>query len=309
MKSEPTTKLLAAVLFLMVLSQTLVSAGPPLPTHNVEGNSGVFITSTAYLANPPEEGEIFGRPSVSVSFAAIGEKDFESFAVTENIGGKIELGYALERIGLGDWPADVSTATSGAVHVDNHALLHNFNTRLMVIEEGGFEYDWMPAITLGAHFKWNEGLNNINSQSGGLCDLLGADHSFGTEFTAVASKTITNLLPRPLILSAGLRNGDAIHTGLLGFAGQRRTTFEGSIIYFLTDRLLLASEYRQKPDLIEECTMGGRHLIKAENDWWDICLGYVVDDHLTIAGGYANFGNVLNHREENVWAIQLKYEF
>jgi hypothetical protein len=49
-------------------------------------------------------------------------------------------------------------------------------------------------------------------------------------------------------------------------------------------------------------------LIKAENDWWDICLAYVVNDNLTIAGGYANFGNVLNHHEDNVWAIQLKYE-
>jgi len=55
--------------------------------------------------------------------------------------------------------------------------------------------------------------------------------------------------------------------------------------------------------------MGGKHLIKAENDWFDACLGYVVDDHLTIAGGYANFGNVLNHHEKNVWAIQFKCEF
>jgi len=55
--------------------------------------------------------------------------------------------------------------------------------------------------------------------------------------------------------------------------------------------------------------LGGKHLIKAENDWWDICLGYVIDDHWTIAGGYADFGNVLNHRENGVWAVQLKYEF
>ena len=40
-----------------------------------------------------------------------------------------------------------------------------------------------------------------------------------------------------------------------------------------------------------------------------ICLAYIVNDNMTIAGGYANFGNVFNHREENVWAIQVKYEF
>ncbi len=300
------TALVGLMAFVVCLSGT-ISAGPPLPTHNVEGNSGVFITSTAYLVNPPEEGEVFGLPSFSTSFAAIGEKDFESFAVTENILGKIELGYALERLGLGDWPADVMAAEN--IHVDNHVLVHNFNTRLMVIEEGGFDRGWMPAVTLGAHFKWNDGLTSINRQLNGLCDTLGADHNTGTEFTAVATKTITDWLPNPLIVSAGLRNGDAIHTGLMGFAGERRTTFEGSIIYFLTDRLLLAGEYRQKPDLLDQCSMSGKHLIKAENDWWDICLAYVVDDHLTVAVGYANFGNVLNHREDNVWAVQLKYEF
>ncbi len=312
MKKLSTTKNLTMALLLFVFSfSTIVSAGPPLPTHNVEGTSGVFITSTAYLANPAEEGIVFGKPSVSGTFVWMdkGEKDFESLAVTENIWGDVELGYALERIGLGDWPDAVSNATLGMVHVDNHVLMHNFNARLMVIEEGGFDEEWMPAVTLGAHFKWNDGHNDINKQTGGLCDMLGVDHDSGTEFTAVATKTIANWLPRPIIVTAGLRNGDAIHTGLLGFAGERRTTFEGSIIYFLTDKLLLASEYRQKPNLCDQFSLGGEHLIKAENDWWDIALAYVVNDHLTIAGGYADFGNVLNHREDNSWAVQVKYEF
>ena len=104
----------------------------------------------------------------------------------------------------------------------------------MMIEEGGFDSAWMPAVTLGAHFKWNEGHNHINKQTGGLCDSLGVDHNSGVEFTAVATKTIADWLPNPLIVSAGLRNGDAVHTGLLGFAGERRTTFEANIIYFLT---------------------------------------------------------------------------
>ena len=260
MKNLARVEKISLILSTFVLSVcSTVCAGPPLPTHNVEGNSGVFITNVAYLANPPEQGKVFGLPSVSGTFAAIGQKDFESVVVTENIWGKVELGYATERIGLGDWPDDVKTATG--FRVDNHVLLHNFNTRLMVIEEGGFDRPWMPAVTLGAHFKWTEGLSDINRQLGGTCDQLGADHDFGTEFTAVATKTITAFLPRPIILSAGLRNGDAIHTGLLGFAGERRTTFEGSFIYFLTDRLLLASEYRQKSDLCDQCTVNGVDLV------------------------------------------------
>ena len=105
MKKLSTAKNLTMAFLVFVFSfSTIVSAGPPLPTHNVEGNSGVFITSTAYLANPAEEGEVFGKPSVSGTFVWMdkGEKDFESVAVTENIWGNVELGYALERIGLGD---------------------------------------------------------------------------------------------------------------------------------------------------------------------------------------------------------------
>jgi len=281
---------------------------PPLPTHCVHGYSGIFTTPTAYLANPAEKGDIFGKPSVSITGAYMKHKDYQSIAVTENLFGPIELGYAMERIGLGDWPHDVKEA--GLPDIEkNEVYVHNFNLRYNILPEGGLDADWMPAITLGSHFKWNDGLSTINRNLNGACNNLGADHTYGTEFTAVASKTIQGILPNPFIISAGVRNSDAIHTGLLGFAGERATTFEGNFVYFLTDKLLFAVEYRQKSDLIDQCQTGGKHLIKAENDWTDICLAYIVDSHLTVAGGWANFGNVLNHRESNVWALQLKYEF
>ena len=108
------------MIFLIVLVSIIalcssVVAGPPLPLHSLEGVSGVQVTSTAYLANPPEDGKTFGKPSFSVSAIWGSEKDVQSFAVTENIGGKIELGYASMRLGLGDFPEDVKTATGGAM--------------------------------------------------------------------------------------------------------------------------------------------------------------------------------------------------
>ncbi|MEN6428809.1 MAG: DUF3034 family protein [Phycisphaerales bacterium] len=294
-------------LMVAVLLCAAAYGGPPLPTHQVEGNSGVFITPTAYFANPAEEGKTFGLPSVSGTYAYIGQKDFEAFVITENLWGRIELGYAVERIGLGDWPDDVKTATT--MRVQDDAYLHNFNARLLAVKEGSFDCPWIPAVSVGAHYKWNQDHDDINEQLNGTCDQLGSDHDSGVEFTLTATKTIADLLPRPLIVSAGLRNGDGIHTGLLGFAGERRTTLEGSAIYFLGDKLLIAGEYRQKSDLCDEISVNGIDLVKSEDDWWDICLGYIVDDHVTVAGGYANFGRILNHQEDNVWAIQVKYEF
>ncbi|HSV98990.1 MAG TPA: DUF3034 family protein [Sedimentisphaerales bacterium] len=283
-------------------------AGPPLPLHTVEGNSGVFITSTAYLANPPEEGRKFGVPSISASVAFMEKKDFESFAVTENLWGRVELGYAIERLGIDDWSDDVFDVTAGT-RVEDTVWLHNFNARWMAIQEGAGERPWVPAVTLGAHFKANDGVSDIDDQLGGLCETLGVDSDTGVEFTVVATKAITNVLKRPIIVSAGLRNGGAIHTGLCGFSDSRKTTFEGSVIVFLSDNLAFATEYRQKPDLMDEFSAGGVDLVTGESDWWDLALAYVVNDHLTISGGYANFGKVLNNQEDSVIALQVKYEF
>ena len=60
------TKFIVSLTALIVLCG-IVYAGPPLPLHNIEGNSGICLTSTAYLANPPEKGEFFGKPSFSTS--------------------------------------------------------------------------------------------------------------------------------------------------------------------------------------------------------------------------------------------------
>ena len=195
------------------------------------------------------------------------------------------------------------------LRVDDHIGMHNLNLRAMFIQEGDFDRPWMPAITFGSHFKWNESTSELNSDLGGLLNTLGADHNYGVEFTLVASKTFTEHLAHPIIISAGVRNGDGIHTGLLGFAGQRRTTFEGNVIVFLTDKLAFAGEYRHKSDLLTEFTTGGYHLIKAENDWWSLFLAYVINDNMTISGGYANLGNLANTQEGCAWGIQLKYEF
>jgi len=294
------------IVIALLILVSVVRADAPLPLHTIEGNSGVFITSTACLANPPEAGRVFGKPSFSSSVVWGREKDLESFAVTENLWGRIEMGYAYERFGLGDWPDDVKTAASA--DISHYLGLHNLNLRAMIIEEGQDGYAWMPALTLGTHLKWNESHAKLDQDMGGLLDTLGSDHNQGIEFTAVATKTIKGLLPRPLILSAGIRNSDAIHTGIYGFAGERETTFEGSIIAFLTDRLAFAAEYRQKSNEMDQFTTGGKHLVKAENDWWTLCLAYVVNDHVTLSGGYANLGNLANHQEDNVWALQLKYE-
>ena len=39
----------------------------PLPLHQIEGNGGIFSTLSAYIVNPPRNGEPVGRPAVGFS--------------------------------------------------------------------------------------------------------------------------------------------------------------------------------------------------------------------------------------------------
>jgi hypothetical protein len=305
-KVSKVQKLYVILLLVVLASGAFVSADAPLPLQDVQGNSGILFTPTAYLANPPKEGDFFGLPSFAAAIGFMHDKDFQSYGVTWNLGGRLELGYAFNRLGLGDFTDYIGAA---GLHVDNHVKLHNFNVRYMVVQEGDFDTSWMPAITVGGHFKWFENYDQIEKQLNGTLDSLGADNDFGTDLTVFASKTITDVLPNPMILTVGLRNTDAIQMGLLGFSGERETVVEGSIVYFLTEKLALAAEYKQKPNGMHNLDLGGREVIRAENDWWDILLAYIVNDHFTVAGGYVNYGNVLNSNESCGWALQLKYEF
>jgi hypothetical protein len=280
------------------------AAAPPIPFHSIEGASGVFITETAYFANMPEGDGWFGKPSMAVHTAKLGHKDMVATTITTNFFKRVEVGYSFMRVGLGDWPEDVRTMTT--MHPQNHVKMHTFGARVLLINEGQWGCTWVPAVTAGVRYKHNDSIWNINRDLGGACEtLVGVDDNDGIDVTLTASKMFVGILPRPFILSAGVRSTEAAQIGLLGFSGDRDIVFEGNAVFFLTDRLLLAGEFRQKPDdlgRVGSC-MG------AEHDWWTVCLGYIVTNQLTAAAGFGNFGNIANHEEDQVWAAQLKWEF
>jgi len=277
---------------------------PPLPFHSVEGMGGAFATSSAYLVNPAKEGEVFGLPSVGGMYVHLGNgRQLLALTVTETLWNRVELGYGWDNFDMGDLPQDIERAT--AVRIGNRSVdLHNFNARLSLTKDGDFDQAWMPAITVGAHYKYNDTIEDIDDDLGGTLTGIGIEDDDGFDFTLSATKMIT-ALPRPVIVSATLRSTEGAHIGLLGFTGERELVVEGSICALVTDRLILAAEYRQKPDEYDEIP----GLVGGEDDWWTLCAGYIVNDHMTIAGGYANFGTVLNHEADSSWGVALKYEF
>ena len=143
------TMLLAAALLVSRMGQ-MTEAGeeaspPPLPVHTSEGTSGAFLCDTAYFTNLAEDGALFGKPSVGVTYVDIGHKDLWAFTITTNVARRFELGYSSQRLSLGDWPSDVQNLTG--MNVDRSSVdLHTLSARALLVEEGAWDLNWMPAI-------------------------------------------------------------------------------------------------------------------------------------------------------------------
>jgi len=278
---------------------------PPLPLHEIEGNGGIFSTFSAYLVNPPRNGEPVGRPSIGFGYINLGYgRDLVALTVTETPWERLELGFGYDQLNLGDLPTDIVSPPINGPRIDNQLAMYNANVRLQFLKEGEFDQKWMPAITAGIHYKYNDGISEINSQLGGTLDAIGLSNNEGLDFTLYASKMLT-FLPRPVLLNAGGRATKSAEIGLLGFTDKYSFLFEGSVVVLATDRFMVAAEYKQQPR--EFTPIPG--LLGEPDDWWTIDAGYVVNPHMTVAVGYGHFGTVANHEANGVWGVTTKWEF
>jgi len=278
--------------------------GPPLPLHQIEGNGGIFSTLSAYVVNPPRNGEWLGRPSAGLAYVHLGHgRNLESLTLTETPWKRLELGYGYNQFDLGDLPQDIERAT--AIRISRDAVTqHNFNARLQGLKENEFDTKWVPALTFGTHVKYNEDIGQIDKDLFGTLDNAGLKYDSGVDFTLYASKLLT-FLPRPLLVNLGGRATRGAQLGLLGYTDTYSFVFEGSLVLFVTDHLALAAEYKQKPN--DYTTVGS--LVGREDDWWTIDAAYVINNRWTVAAGYGHFGQVVNHEANGVWGITSKFEF
>lgn len=285
---------------------TATEKAPPLPLHTIEGVGGVVITPIAYLVNPGPEGTPLGLPSTSFTFVKANSKNVESAVFTETLFGRLELGYAPSRFGVGNLVDAVQGATG--VKIDDDVVVHNVNARLLALKENSFGLP-VPAITVGAQYKYNDNIDNIDRQLGGALSGIGLKRDDGVDFVATATKAIPKVFGRPLILSAGVRFSEAEQLGYLGFGDTYKATFEGNVVYLITDWLGLAAEFRQKAGQFNQIVVNNKTLIGKEDDWWTLGAAFIVNPHATVTVGYGNFGQLLNTTEDKGLAVSAKYEF
>jgi hypothetical protein len=291
--------------------------GAPLPLHTIEGTGGILITPTAYLVNPSERLNVpgwpafAGLPAVGTTFVKANAKNIEAFTLTETLFKRLELGFSASRFGLGSFNNDVLTV-AGANLTRSDVFLYSANARVLALEENSFGLPFLPAVTAGAQFKFNDGISTINRETGNALSSIGYKRSDGVDFTITTSKTLKYpfTFNRPLLLSAGVRFSEASQLGYVGFGDSYHATAEANIAYSITDWLWLAGEFRQKTDPYSHgITVNGYQLVRPEQDWWTVGTAFVFNKNATVTVGYGYFGNVLNTVEKTGWAVQLKYEF
>jgi len=278
--------------------------GAPLPLHQIEGNGGIFSTLSAYIVNPPREGEWIGRPSVGLAYVNLGhDQNLEAATLTVSPHSRLELGYGYNRLGLGDLPGAIQKAT-GVSLTKSSVQLHNFNARFQLVKENDWDQKWLPALTVGSHFKNNQGIGRIDEDLGGALSAHKITAHSGEDVTLYASKMFTQL-GKPVLLEAGGRATRGVWNGLGGFTSSYDVLFEANAVVFLTSNFALAAEYKQQAN--QYTPIGD--LVKKSGDWFTLDAAYVVNNHWTVAAGYGYFGNVLNHNANGVWGITTKWEF
>lgn len=276
----------------------------PLPLHQFEGSGGLVTTLSAYIVNPQRAGQTVGLPAVGFGFLAMGHgKDLAATTLTWSPISRMELGYAWDHLSLGNFAGAVRAAGVPG-YQQNAVNMQNANIRFQVIKDGDFGQSWVPALTLGVHYKYNQDISTINQQIAGGLTAAGISHSNGCDVTLYASKLITQL-PVPVMINAGGRATEGVWDGLGGFTNQYNFLFEGNVIVMPLPNLALGAEFKQ---MATDYTPIG-NLVPQASNWWTLDAAYVVNKNWTVALAYAHMGNVLNSQCNGTFGFTTKWEF
>jgi hypothetical protein len=278
---------------------------PPLPFHCIEGYGGGAITPMAYLVNPGKD-QVFGEPAVSLSYVNLGQKNLDAIGVTETLFGRVEVGFAADRFGLGTLPATITDAGLPNIEL-SEVWLYHLNVRTLLVKENDTLLGDlpMPAITFGIDCKYNDGISEINDRLGGALTGIGYHSASGQDYTVTATKMFPKAFGKPLVVTAGLRASEAANLGFLGFSDTYHVTFEGNLVYLPTDWLALAYEFRQKTNVYNAIP----GIVDFENNWHAFDLGLILDKRSTLVFGYGIFGTLADSQANSAWYLQFKHEF
>lgn len=262
------------------LSSTLVAAADAPTTSNrllltggvsqIEGSAGGGLTPWAVIAGYGTRDEIG-----ATAFATrVNVQDYHLNDVGAAVGfyDRVELSVAQQRfntedvgaaLGLGRGFTFKQTVVGVKVRLFGDAVLD--------------QDSWLPQVSIGAQYKKND--------QNAVVKFVGAKRSQGTDYYISATKLV---LSQSVLLNATVRLTKANQTGILGFGGDKRNSyqpmFEGSVAYLLSRSLAIGAEYRQKPNNLS---------IAKEDNWADLFVAWAPTKHVSLTVAYADLGNIV----------------
>jgi hypothetical protein len=202
-----------------------------------EGPTGIFVTPLAYTAASPEKG--IGLPIVAYHYVNGGNVlgDFHQLSITAGALKRVEFGYTRTIHNSGDNTSFSPLWTEG---------FNTFHGKLNVIPENYAKQKWLPAISAG--FLVRTQVKNVGG-------VLNSKDTTNADLYLVATKTVTQIKPIPIVLSAGVRGTNASLFGLGGNAPDFVARSFGAVAFVFKgpakSTLILGSEVSQQPRRIE----------------------------------------------------------
>jgi len=235
----------------------------------IEGAAGGGITPWALIAGLGTDREV----GASAACTAVLPQGFELYSCGIGVGieNRLELSAAKQRFDLG------TTAPGESIHMST------VGAKLRVFGDALIDQDrWWPQVAVGLQWKNNEDFGFIPK-------ALGARHPSGADYYLAATKIfLDGPADHSWLLNGTLRETEANQLGLLGFGGDQggyRLRTEGSVGVFLSDKLLLGGEYRQKPDDLR---------IYREDAFSDLFVAWFPWKYSSLTAAYADLGNIAN---------------
>jgi len=162
---------------------------------------------------------------------------------------------------------------------------------------GDVIYTDAPQVSLGLQYKKNRDF--------AIPASVGAADDEGVDFYASAAKLIlAGAGGYNLFLNGTVRYTEANETGLLGFGGPGGSDYslnlEAAAGVLLTRRLALGAEYRQKSGNLDSL---------AEDDWYDVFVGYFPNRHFSVVAAYVDLGEVATLENQQGWYLSIEGSF
>jgi hypothetical protein len=269
---------------------SLVQAGDRLlatgGVTQVEGSAGGGLMPWAVISGYGTDRQVGGSAFYTHAETKADYK-LNSAGISLGFMNRVEVSAAQTRFGLG------KTVRGEEIR------LNTLGVKLRLVGDAIYDQDtWLPQLSVGAQYKYNEDFNFIPK-------ALGAKDRSGVDYYLAASKMFLGAANGyNLLVNANLHATKANQFGLLGFGGDRRDSYRiypaVSAAVMLSDSFLVGTELRFKPD-----NLSGAEEKKAQ----DVFLTWFPHKNVSVTGAYIDLGTIATKENQTGWYLsgQINY--